>query len=172
MALGNEDVAVGCDDNAGRLGQRLRRIPGDTSCADREQHFALWTELDHRVAFRFISSVLLALALVRASFIDHPHVAFPIDMNLVWKDEHIGTEALQHVARRIELEHRRHCGTGASVIGEWRASGRNVRICATARRYPYRFAVVADRDRVERAPRCSVRKLSPWRDGPVRIRKV
>ncbi len=172
MALGDEDVAVGCDDDAGRLGQGLRRIPGHTGRADREQHLALRAELDHRVALRLFSRMLLALALVRTSCIDHPDVAFPIDIDLVRKDEHVGAEALQHVAGRIELEHRRHGGPGAGVVRERRASRRNLRIGAAARRHPDRFAIVVDGDRVERAPRSSVGKLAPRRDGLVGIGKV
>src|SRR5690349_11952904 len=78
MALGDEDVAVWCDDNAGRLGQGLRRVAWHTRRADRQQHFAVWAELSHCVTLRFVFRVLFALAVVRASFIDHPDVAFPI----------------------------------------------------------------------------------------------
>ena len=76
----------------------------DARLAERHEHFPVLIELD--------DGVTLA---VLAPGVGHPHVAFTVHVNAVWKDEQAGAEALQVLAGGIELDDRRDARPGAGI---------------------------------------------------------
>src|SRR5262245_57811507 len=119
MTLSDEDLAIAGYDNACRFCQSFRRVTGNTGCADCQQDLTLRAEFDDDVAFGLFVRVLLALALIGAALIDHPHIVVSVEIDLVRKNEHVGAKALEKLARRIKLQDRRHHRTGAAIILKW-----------------------------------------------------
>ena len=128
------------------------------------------------------SPVLLALALVGAAPVDHPHVAVAIDVDLVREDEHAGAEAPHELARGVELEHGVQLRAGAAVVLErdWRRagyrgsrrSGPPPRRKRRPGRYPRRSArpISARRADCPTARRCGTDWAGRWSARPVATR--
>ena len=163
MAFGDEEVAVGCDDDAARLGERVRRVAGDARCSDRHEDFAVRVELHHGMARRSCVGIFQLLPRVHRAHVDHPDIAIAVDVDLVREDEQARAEALQDISIGIELVHRRPARAGAAVVLEGRFARRDVGVRAAAVHYPDRAAVVVDRDAVERAPFAVIGgQVAPW----------
>jgi hypothetical protein len=96
VPVGDEDVAVGRDDDVGRPAERVGPLGVDARSSERHQDLALGAELEH----------LMSLA-VFALRVGHPDVSFPVDRHAVRLHEHIGPEAAHELPGRIELEQRR-----------------------------------------------------------------
>ena len=83
MAVADEDVAVGRDEDGGGRVELVGACAGDASLTERQQELAVGTELED----------LMALA-VLADAVGQPDIAFAIDMQAVRKDGQAGAEAL------------------------------------------------------------------------------
>ena len=109
MAIGHEDIAVGRNGNARRPIERVRPVSADACRADRHQHFPVRTDLQdllaHRDALRvFRGHAEDRLLVVR---IRRPDVPVFVDGESVRMREQSHAEALEKLARRIELQNRR-----------------------------------------------------------------
>src|SRR5215472_10757904 len=96
VSVGDEDVAIGRDQDVGRPIEGLGPFARDPRLAQRHQHLSIGAELDDRVA--------LAVA---ASAVGHPDVAIPVREQAVRPIDHAGTEARHQLARGVELLDRR-----------------------------------------------------------------
>ena len=116
--------------------------------------------------------VLGALARIHRAHVDHPDISFLVLGDLVREDEEARAEALDDVAVRVELMHRRPARAGAAVVLEGRLAWRHVGIRAAAVDDPERAAVVVDGDAVQRAPPAALGQLAPRRDAAVGIGQI
>src|SRR4026207_998492 len=98
MTLRDENLTGAGYNDACRFRQCFRWVTRNPWRADRQQHLSLRAEFDDDVPLGLFIRVLLALALVRAALIDHPHVVISVHIDLVWKNEHVGAEALEKLA--------------------------------------------------------------------------
>ena len=112
MAVADEDVAVRRDEDGGRHVERVGTVAGHAGLAERHQHLAVLIELEHLVAF----SVPARILAVGPFPVGDPDVAVAVDVDPVRPDEHAGAKALDHLARRIELQDRRD-GRSDAVVG-------------------------------------------------------
>src|SRR5262245_37762772 len=96
MSVGDEDVAIGRDQDIGRSIEGVGPIARDAGLAQRHQHLSVGTKLDDRVA--------LAVA---ASAVGHPDVAIPVREQAVWPIDHAAAEARHPLAGGVELVDRR-----------------------------------------------------------------
>ncbi len=159
MRLGDEDAAVGSNQDVVRLGELRRRIARLTGRAERHQEFSLRAELQHRVALALGVGELLQFGFGCRARIDDPHVALAIDIHAVRPEDLSRAEALHDLAVGIELD------DGIDVRAR-------AHIGAAAIAGPDVFAVDVDVDRAHRSPSPSVRQRAPVAHGLVRIRQV
>src|SRR5258706_2336437 len=133
MAFGDEEIAVGGDDDAAGLGERaVLRIAGDAGLADRHQHLAVRVELDHGVAGGTRIGIFGLFSFIHAAHVDHPDVSLRVLVDLVREHEQPRAEALQDVPVRVELGHRLPARAGAAVVLERGLARRHVRVRAAA----------------------------------------
>ena len=159
MAVADEDVAVGRDEDRRRRVELVVAGAGDAGLAERQQELAVRAELEH----------LLALA-AHADAVGQPDIAFAIDMQAVRKDGEAGAEALHQLARRVELQDRVELGAGAVERLPFLPFGeRDEALRAAALGDPDARAVGIDVDRAGRAPDPAFRQFRPVLDRAVGI---
>jgi len=93
MTVGDEDIAVGCDEDVRRLIEGIRTVAGDSCLAKRHQDFSLGTELENLVTLGALSRS-----------ISHPYVSLSVDVDSVRADEHPSAKTPYNLAGRIEFE--------------------------------------------------------------------
>src|SRR5439155_23663455 len=96
VAVGDEDGAVGRNENVGGLIEKIRAAAGYTGFAERHEHYAVGTELGDGVS--------LAAAAAR---VGDPEIAVAIDAGAVREVEHPRAPGLEQLAVLIELQNRR-----------------------------------------------------------------
>ena len=128
VAVRHEDVAVGRNRHAGRPTERVRTVPGHAGPADRHQHLARGTQLEHLVAHRLAREGAGRCAgghpehrLVTVR-VGRPQVSLRVDGEAVREGEHPAAQARQQPPGRRELQNRR---VGAPDAGG-RARGHGV----------------------------------------------
>src|SRR5579863_190326 len=109
MAIRHKDVPVRRDSNAGRTVEGIRTVPRHTLLADGHQNFTSRTQLQNFLAHNHARRVPGGHAengrLV--VYVADPQVPIAIDGEAVRIGEQSCTEALEKLARRIELQNRR-----------------------------------------------------------------
>src|SRR5471030_1363407 len=98
MAVRHKDVTVGRDRDVRGTVERVRPIPGHTLRADGHQELVVAAELVDQLAVR---AFLVVLA------VGHPEIAVAAYANAMGPDEHLVPPGTQHLAVRIEFDHRR-----------------------------------------------------------------
>src|SRR5690349_2149382 len=106
MAIGHEDVAIGRNRYSRWLIERIRPVSGDARRAERHQHLPVRADLQHllahrdtvRVFRRYAEDGLLVVGIGR------PDVSVLVDGESVRMREQPDAEALEQIARRIELQ--------------------------------------------------------------------
>src|SRR5215472_5039356 len=96
VSVGDEDVAIGRDQDIGRPIEGVGPVARDPGLAQRHQHLSIGTELDNRVA--------LAVAV---SAVGHPDVAVPVREQAVRPIDHAAGEARYQFAGGVEPLDRR-----------------------------------------------------------------
>jgi len=137
VSVGDEDVAIGRDQDIGRPIEGLGPLARDSGLAQRHQHLSIGAELDDRVA--------LAVA---ASAVGHPNVAIPIREQAVRPIDHAGAEACHQLARGVELLDRRDIRALAGL-------------CAAPIKHPDAGSISIDVDSDRLPPHTAFRKLRP-----------
>src|SRR5260370_794752 len=93
MTVGNENVAIGCDQRRGRRVEFVRTAARNAALAEGQQQLAVGAELED----------LVALA-VLAEPVRHPDVSFRVDGEAVRKQYEAGGETHHELAGFVELE--------------------------------------------------------------------
>jgi hypothetical protein len=150
MAVGDEDVAIGRDQDVGRLAEGVRPAAGYPRLAERHQELAVLVELHDGVA----------LAVVHGAAVADPDVVVLVDMEPVRIVDHAAAEALDHLAGGVELHDR--------VEVRLRAIGRRL----AAVEGPHALAVAIDVDADHRAELAPIRQLGPAVVELVEVRRV
>src|SRR2546426_2483063 len=103
MAVRDKDIAIWCDQDGGRLIERVGTITGDSCLAERHQDLAVRAELENLVTL----SVSPGILPVGSFSVRHPDVSFPVHMDPMRTDEHPRTKALHQLSCRIKLQNGR-----------------------------------------------------------------
>ena len=149
MTVSDEDVAVTRHGNLGRRVELVETRARFALLAERHQDLAFLTELEDLVA----------------AVVGDPEKAVLVDRQFVGTDEHTGTERLEELARRVELED----GIDARARP---AAGRPARAGVAAPIDDPNRSVRSGGDARRRSPFPSGWELTPVRARPKRIGQV
>jgi hypothetical protein len=161
VSVGDEDVTFRRDRDVTWCSEVIGSAALFAECAQRHQHLAGRTELDHDLA-----ALVPLRRPVHRHRVGHPDVALAIDIDAVRPDEHAAAKAGHDLAVRAELHNR----VGLRVAALVAEAGRILEAVAANHR-PDMAAVAIDRHFPHRPHRATVRELRPPFSDAIWIRQ-
>ena len=160
MSVGDEDIAVGRDEDGGRRielvrAARRRRpaLPSVISSLPSGLNLKTWWPLHSA-----------------AEAVGDPDIAVAVDVHAVRENEHAGAEALHQLAGRVELQNRIEVRAVAiEYFAFAHLRGRNEPLRTASFGYPDAAAVTVDIDARRRTPDAAIGHLAEAFDGTIRV---
>jgi len=147
VAVGHKDVAVGGNDNVGRLVEEVGAGARDARFAKRHQDLSFRAELENLVSFA-----------IPTAGVSHPEVAVAVHRGTVRKDEDVLAEGREQLPVLAVSEDRRFAASGARVL--------EAALDDVDRAVGRRF------NRRHRRPRHPGRQLTPVARGAIRLGQI